>query len=227
MKTILKLIIFPTVLYSLVSCGSANKLTRSEQYAGLYEEKPVVLAVMPPINNTAMTEAKDLLYTSISKPLIEAGYYVLSPNLLMDMLKAESAYDSELFIDGDMKMFNKILGADAIVFSVIDEWAKKSVGIQTTIRYVIKSAYTNDIIFDRRCELYLNLAVNSSSGSALGALLDLAMTAINTASTDHIVAARKCNYFIFDDIPRGKYSPDYMKDMDIKSGPKNIKASVK
>ena len=36
------------------------------------EEKPITLLVMPPINNSTNVEAKDLLYTSISRPLVEA-----------------------------------------------------------------------------------------------------------------------------------------------------------
>ena len=155
-------------------------------------------------------EAKDLLYTSISRPLVEAGYYVFSPLLAMDILKAESAYDAENFFDASLTAFNDYFGADAVVFSVIDKWAKKGMGIQANIRYVIKSAYTSEVLFDRSCDLYLDLSVDTGSRGVLAALVDLAASAINTAVTDHIVAARKANYFIFRDIPRGKYSPDYM-----------------
>ena len=110
---------------------------------------------------------------------------------------------------------------------MIDSWAKKGLGIQTKIRYVIKSAYTNEILFDRSCDLYLDLSVNSGSGGALGALIDLAASAINTAATDHIVAARKANYFILRDIPRGKYSPEHMQDKEVIAEEKDVVARVK
>ena len=190
-------------------------------------EKPITLLVMPPINNSANVEAKDLLYTSISRPLVEAGYYVISPLLAMDVLKAESAYDAEMFFDAPLAAFQNYFGADAVVFSVIDSWAKKGLGIQTKIRYVIKSAYTNEILFDRSCDLYLDLSVNSGSGGALGALIDLAASAINTAATDHIIAARKANYFILRDIPRGKYSPEHMQDKEVIAEKKDVVARVK
>ena len=204
-----------------------NSVTRESQYAKMYEEKPITLLVMPPINNSANVEAKDLLYTSISRPLAEAGYYVISPLLAMDILKAESAYDSENFFDAPLTAFNNYFGADAVVFSIIDSWAKKGLGIQTKIRYVIKSAYTNEILFDRSCDLYLDLSIDSGSGGALGALIDLAASAINTAATDHIKAARKANYFILRDIPRGKYSPDHMLDKDVIAEEKDIVTIVK
>jgi hypothetical protein len=204
-----------------------NTVTRESQYAKMYEEKPVTLLVMPPINNSANVEAKELLYTSISRPLVEAGYYVISPLLAMDVLKAESAYDSEIFFDAPLTTFQNYFGADAVVFSVIDTWTKKGFGIQTKIRYVIKSAYTNEILFDRSCDLYLDLSVNSGSGGAIGALANLTASIINTAATDHIIAARKANYFILRDIPRGKYSPDHMLDKQVVAEKKDVVARVK
>ena len=224
MKRILYFVVLCCVA---TSCGMFNSVTRESQYAKMYEEKPITLLVMPPINNSANVEAKDLLYTSISRPLAETGYYVISPLLAMDVLKAESAYDSEMFFDAPLTAFQNFFGADAVVFSVIDSWTKKGLGIQTKIRYVIKSAYTNEILFDRSCDLYLDLSVNSGTGGALGALIDLAASAINTAATDHIIAARKANYFIVRDIPRGKYSPQYMQDKDVAAEKKDVVARVK
>lgn len=145
----------------------------------------------------------------------------------MDILKAESAYDSEIFFDRNLEPFNRYFGADAVVFSIIDSWTKKGFGIETKIRYVIKSAYTNEIMFDRSCDLYLDLSINSGSGGILGAVVDLAASAITTAATDHIVAARKANYFILSDMPRGKYSPEYMQDQDVKAMQKEMSAVVK
>ena len=209
------------------SCGTMSTVTRESQYAKMYEEKPITPLVMPPINNSTNVEAKDLLYTSISRPLVEAGYYVISPLLAMDVLKAESAYDSEMFFDAPLTAFQNYFGADAVVFSVIDTWAKKGLGIETKIRYVIKSAYTNEILFDRSCDLYLDLSIDSGANGLLGALVDLAASAINTAATDHIMAARKANYYIIRDIPRGKYSPEYMMDQETIAEPKDVVTIVK
>lgn len=220
-----KLMLLSLLAASLTSCGVA--VTRGSQYATMYDEMPLTILVMPPINNTTNVEAKDLLYTSISRPLAEAGYYVISPLLSIDILKAESAYDAELFIDKPLAMFKNYFGADAVVFSQIDTWTKRGFGIDTKIRYIIKSTTSNDILFDRSCDLYLDLRLNSGGSSALSQLVDLAVSAINTATTDHIEAARKANYYIFRDIPRGKYNPGYMKDKDVQAEAKDVKATVR
>lgn len=223
MKRILSL----SVAVAIISSCGVSKVTRGEQYAKMYEEKPVTLLVMPPINNTTNVEAKEFLYTSISRPLADAGYYVISPLLAMDVLKAESAYDAELFVNGSLTTFQKFFGADAVIFSEINSWTKKGFGIETDLRYFIKSAYTGEILFDRSCQLYLDLSVQSGGGSAFSALADLVASAISTAFTEHIEAARKANYFIFRDIPQGKYSPMYLKDMDVAAEKKDVKVNVK
>lgn len=208
------------------SCGTPSQITRGQQYEKLYEEKPVTLLVMPPINNTANVEAKELLYTSISRPLAEAGYYVVSPLLAMDILKAESAYDAEMFVESPLTMFKDYFGCDAVVFSEINAWAKVGFAIEANIRYFIRSAATGEIIFDRSCDLVLDLQVRTGGNSVLSALIDLAASAINTAATDHIVAARKANYYIFNDIPRGKYSPDFGLDQNFAAEKKDISTTV-
>ena len=206
--------------------------TRSSLYPGMYEEHPVTLLVMPPINNTANVEAKELLYTSISRPLAEAGYYVIPPSLAMAVLRQESGYDAELFLDKPLKQFHEFFGADAVVFSVIESWAKQGLGINTEIRYIIKSALTDQVLFDRTCNLFLDLSVNSGSSSdsgrsLLSILVDVAAGAINTALTDHIEAARKANYYIFRDLPVGKYDNLFLQDQDVSTDPQNVTKYVK
>lgn len=223
-----KIIYFLAAAFFAVSCGSASKITRAEQYPGMYEEKPVVLLVMPPINKTTNVDAKDLLYTSISRPLAEAGYYVISPFLAMDILRNESAYDAELFVDAPLTTFRNFFDCDAVVFSEISHWEKVGFGIQAGIRYFIRSAKTGEVIFDRNCDLYLDLSVSSNSNdSALVSLVKLAASAINTAVTDHIEAARMANRYIFQDIPAGKYSLNYGIDGEFAAGEKDIRTSVR
>jgi hypothetical protein len=226
----MKKTIFLTAAAAMLLLASCASYTRGELYPKFYEETPVSLLVMPPINNTTNVEAKDHLYTSISQPLVEAGYYVISPHLALEMLKAESAYDAELFVDRDAAIFARVFGADAVIFSVIDEWRKVGVGIQTKIRYIVKSTKTNQVLFDRTCNLFLNLETevsDSKNKSLFETLLDVTATLVNTALTDHIVAARKCNRYIFSDIPRGKYSPDFMNDQEKAASEPNAHVTVK
>ncbi|MCQ2306396.1 MAG: DUF799 domain-containing protein [Bacteroidales bacterium] len=226
MRKPLNIIALVFVTLVVTSCG-ATRNTKGMQYAKLYEEQPVTLLIMPPINNTTNVEAKDLFFTSVSEPLAEAGYYVISPLMAMEIFRNESAYDAELFIDAPLGQFKEYFGADAVVFSRIESWKKVVTGINTKITYIVKSTTTNEVLFERTCNLTLDYTSNSTSGGLLGALIDVAVAAIETAVTDHIEAARLANECIFKDIPVGKYHPRYMQDMEDEAQPKVISRNIK
>lgn len=226
MRKPLNIIALVFVALVVTSCG-ATRNTKGMQYAKLYEEQPVTLLIMPPINNTTNVEAKDLFFTSVSEPLAEAGYYVISPLMAMEIFRNESAYDAELFIDAPLGQFKEYFGADAVVFSRIESWKKVVTGINTKITYIVKSTTTNEVLFERTCNLTLDYTSNSTSGGLLGALIDVAVAAIETAVTDHIEAARLANECIFKDIPVGKYHPRYMQDMEDEAQPKVISRNIK
>ena len=58
----MKKILFLIMLALMVSaCGSGTGLTRQSLYPEMYDERPVTLLVMPPINNTTKVEAKEYL----------------------------------------------------------------------------------------------------------------------------------------------------------------------
>lgn len=225
-----RIIIILSLAALAVSCGTTSKATRGSQYAKIYEEKPVTILVMPPINNTTNVEAKEYLYSSITRPLAEAGYYVISPFLALDILKSESAYDAELFVESSLEPFKKFFGCDAVIFCEIDDWTKRGFGIDTKLHYFIRSTHTDEIIFDRTCKLRLELSTNYSFGgsnSAISTLVNLAASAIKTAATDHVAAGRLANYYIFRDMPRGKYDEMYQKDQEISADQKDIETTVK
>ena len=87
-----KNILLAVISLLLVSCS--QKITRDMQYPKMYEEKPVSIVIMPPINQTQHVEAKDYFYTTMFAPLCEKGYYVFSPLLTMELFQSESSYDS-------------------------------------------------------------------------------------------------------------------------------------
>lgn len=213
----------------LSSCGSKEVVTKGDRYAGIYNENPHSLLIMPPINRTEDVEAKDQMYTSIARPLGECGYYIIPPQMSMDVLKQESAYDAEEFIDKPLNKFHELFGADAVVFTEIKKWKKRAVVspiIDVEVRYIIKSTKTNEIIFDRECDTEIDLSVESGSG-LLGFVIAKAVQIANTAKTDKVVAARLANYLAFRDLPRGDYSPKHGMDKENSSESPKVSGTCK
>lgn len=221
-----KVIIFGLVALIMSSC--AQQITRGEQYPKMYEEKPLSIVVMPPINQTQHVEAKDYFYTTLYTPLCEKGYYVYSPMLTMEMFQIESAYDAELFIEGDLSQFRNVLGADAAMFTIIKSWKRNNVGGSLTagVEYVLRSTITGETLYKREGLINVDTSINGGS-SGIGALVGLIATAVNTAATDKVVAGRKCTAFVLSDMPVGKYDKMFDQDQKQPAGKSFVKATVK
>jgi hypothetical protein len=223
MKKIIGIIM---AVVSLASCSTPTTL--SQQYPGMYEEKPLSIVIMPPINQTTHAEAKDYFYTTMYMPLCEKGYYVYSPYLTMEMFQQESAYDAEMFLEADLTPFRNVLDADAAMFTIIKDWRRNNVGGMLTVKieYILRSTKTGQTLYTREGEIKVDTSIHGGSGG-LGALVGMIATAINTAATDKVVAGRKCTAFVLTDLPAGKYSPMHEKDASNPAGKKIIKATVK
>ncbi len=222
-----KTILFALVAIALASCSSTKTLI--EQYPAMYDEKPLAIAVMPPINKTTHVEAKDYFYTTMYMPLCEKGYYVFSPNLTMEMFQQESAYDAERFLEADLTQFRNVLGADAVMFTVIKDWRRNNLGgsLSVDVEYILRSTKSGQTLYSREGKISVDTSVGNSGGGMFGSLLSVVATAVNTAATDKVVAGRKCNAFVLSDLPAGKYSPMFGKDSKSPAGKSLVKATVK
>ena len=218
------LLYFVVAAVILASCSNAKLLPKSEAYKNIYQEKPLSVLLLPPINKSTKVEAKELFYSSLSQPLTLRGYYVMPPLLSMEILKEESAYDAELFINNSMKQVGDLFGVDAVLFTTIHEWNKTAIASQINVKieYLLKSTRTDEILFHRTGDITLNVSVNTGSiiGNVVGSMLA-------TALTKEIVVARNCNYYTVADIPSGKYSPTFGLDSDLKAQPAEFKQVLK
>ncbi len=221
-----KILFIALAAITFVSCTTPR--TMGEQYAAMYDEKPVTIAIMPPINQTTHAEAKDYFYTTMYLPLCEKGYYVYSPYLTMEMFQQESAYDAEQFLENDLSTFRKVLGADAAMFTIIKDWRRNNVGgvLKVNVEYILRSTKTGQTLYQREGVISVDTSVKGGGGG-FGALAGLIATAINTAATDKVIAGRKCNAFVLSDLPAGKYSNMYEVDKTKPAGKSLIKATVK
>lgn len=141
----------------------------------------------------------------------------------MEMFQQESAYDAEQFLKADLSQFRNVLDADAAMFTIIKDWRRNNLGgaLTVDVEYVLRSTKTGETLYTREGKIKVD---TSSGGSGLGALI---ATAINTATTDKVVAGRKCNAYVLSDLPAGKYSGLFGKDSTNMAGAAFVKATVK
>lgn len=212
----------------MASCSTKQSMTKEQAYGLMYQNHPKTIAAMPPINKTNNVEAKELFYSSFTRPLAERGYYVLPSFLTMELFKSESAYDSELFLDGNLNRFGEILGADALLFTIIHRWEKTSLtkNITVEIEYILKSTKDNSTLFSRRGTIVYDLSSNNNQGGLAG-LIALASDILVTAATNPIYAARAANIYTLSDLPAGVYHSGYEIDKTTNAGLKNFTITIK
>lgn len=226
MKKLILMLVIATVILS--SCTTTAPIAKSVAYKGMYDEKPLSVLIMPPINRSTNVEAKEYFHSTLNSPIANAGFYVIPPFLSMEILKKESAYDSELFINAPLKKFSEVFGADVAVFTIIHKWDKSSLSAKVTVdvEYIFKSTKTNEILYTRRGEMKYDASVSTGLGGLGGLVADIASSALNTAATKYVDVARACNYYVFQDLPAGKYSPNYEVDGVKLAGLKVFKVNI-
>jgi len=215
MKNFILISILITIVLS--SCApSINKLTA---YSDIYEETPLSIMIMPPINKSTKVDAKMSFYNTLAMPIAENGYYAFPPSLSMQFMQDQSAYDAELLLDKSMNVINQAFDADAVLFTIIHEWRKVTIGstVIVKIEYLLKSAKTDEVLFNR-----IGLVTVTASSDTGNALADLAIGMLKTAFTKEVSIASTCNNYTFKDIPKGKYSSLYGTDQNIRVGKKEF-----
>lgn len=223
MKRLIFLLIGLSVFIS--SCTTTAPIAKSVAYKGMYDEKPLAILIMPPINRSTNVDAKEYFHSTLNVPIANSGFYVIPPFMSMEILKNESAYDSELFLDTPLNKFGEVFGADLALFTIIHRWDKNAVfaKVYVEIEYIVKSTKTNEILYTRRGNVTYDASVNSvGGGGVIGLVANMAASAISTALTDYVEVARVCNSFTFKDLPSGKYSPTFLIDKDEIAGSKEF-----
>ena len=145
------------------------------------------------------------------------------------MFQSESAYDAEMFLEGSLTQFRNVLGADAAMFTIIKSWSRSNIGGSLTVEveYILRSCVTGQTLYQREGKITLDTSVTTSSKGWLGALLDVAATAANTATTDKVVAGRRCTAYVLSDMPEGKYGLNFDKDQKRPAGKERVVSTVR
>lgn len=224
-----KLIFFIGIgMFFFTSCATTSKIPKSEAYEGIYKEQPLSILLMPPINRSTNVEAKEYFHSTLNVPLANMGYYVIPPFLSMEILKRESAYDSELFLDAPLNKFRDVFGADIVIFTIIHTWKKSGIAsnVYVEVEYIIKSTITNEILYTRKGKVTYDASISTGAGGIAGLIADLALSAVNTAATKYVDVARGCNLYTFKDLPAGKYHANYGTDGEPFAGKKNFNVKL-
>ena len=215
----LKNIILSFYILLLFSCASNVIITKSEAFPKMYDEKPLSILVLPPLNSTTAVEAKEYYLTTIAEPLSLNGFYVAPIEIVNQIMKDEGIDDSSEFLNLDPAIFNQYFGSDAILFTEILKWdtsyAVISGSVTVQIMFLLKSSYTGEVLWSYNESIRVNTTADDNNiGGSVGLLVQLVATAIKTAVTDYVPIAKNVNKIAISTLPFGSYHPRHNMDQE-------------
>jgi len=195
-------------------------VTKGAEFPLIYEEAPVTILILPPINESTAADAKEYYATTIQEPLSLSGYYVFPYEITTEILKMEGLYDAELLLSIPLSKFREYFGADAVLFTTITKWDLAYIVLASTLTVsvdcALKSTKSDQILWKYNGTVVIDLSGGSMGGGIAGLIAQLIVTAVSSAVADYVPYARMANYRAIASIPFGKYHPQYMKDREQK-----------
>ena len=209
-----------SVLLMVSLCACIPKTTtKIQEFPGIYEEQPLSILILPPMNESMAADAKEYYSTTIQEPLAYTGYYTFPYPLTTELLKMEGIYDSELLRDIPLAKFKEYFGADAVLFTTIKKWDLCYIVIASNLTVSIdcslKSTSTNQELWKYNGTIVVDLSGGNAGGGIAGLIASAIVTAVNSAIADYVPYARQANYSALHSLPYGKYHPQHNKDQNM------------
>jgi len=221
MRLLLKHVVITVIAtFYLSACVSPTIVTKESEFPGMYNEKPRSLLIMPPMNLSTASDAKDYYATTVEMPIAFQGYYVFPYEITSEVLKQQGVYDSELVYDIPLNKFYEYFGADAVLFTKIQKWDVSYLvlasDLTVSIDAEIKSTKTSEVLWKYNGTVVVDLSGGNGGGSIVGLIASAVITAVNTAAADYTTYAKQANGRFVGTIPVGPYHPMYLKDKNAK-----------
>ena len=113
--TLSRLVSFALAAGLFLLGGCASKVPAYD-YAAFQQAKPVSLLVMPPVNESPDIKATPAVWAQATRPLAEAGYYVLPVTLVDETFKQNGVSSAIEATDIPYTKLRDFFGADAAVY---------------------------------------------------------------------------------------------------------------
>lgn len=220
MKQVKFICLLFSILILLSACGPTYT-TKKDTFPDMYNEHPLTMLVLPPINMTTAADAKEYYITTVAEPLSFAGYYIYPIEVTTDILKAEGLYDTELITNLPPQKFKQYFGADAVLYIKILQWNTSYYvlggNVTVSVDFLLKSTTTGKDLWKYDGTIVVDTTGGSGgAGGLAGLIVKVVATAIQTATTDYVPIAKRANIITISSMPYGKYHPNYDKDREDK-----------
>jgi hypothetical protein len=185
LQRFLKLFAAAALLALMAGCAGTS---RNIDYSAFKASKPRSIVVLPPLNQSPEADATYGMYSQVTVPLAEAGYYVF-PVALVD----ETFRQNGLTVAGDIHgvpaaKLREIFGADAALYIDIVEYGTKYIVISSntvvTASAKLVDLRSGETLWTGQASASSNEGNNNSGGGVIGMLVVAVVKQIINTATD-------------------------------------------
>jgi len=208
--------------------------TKGAQFPRMYQEQPVTVLILPPVNLTSSPEASVYYTTALGVALTRAGYYALPFEVTKAVLKSDGRVDPEAISWESAATFKAVFGADAVLFTAITDWNPRDPITQDLrVGYNARLVSTADgeVIWDRIGRRVVEarkvvIGPGYATGTAVPMMVAPGLVSPNSTqapvvaasssaqqlTTEYATDAASAFVNLLSTLPAGKYHPDFLKD---------------
>jgi hypothetical protein len=161
---------------------------KTVDYAAFKESKPRSILVMPPVNESPDIKATYSLYSQVTFPLAEAGYYVMPVALVDETFKQNGLTNATEIQETSPAKLREIFGADSALYVKVTQYGTSYMVIssQTVVTATAKlvDLRTGTALWTGTASASSDEGGNNSGGGLIGMLITAAVKQIVNSSTD-------------------------------------------
>lgn len=174
------------IFFALLS-GCATKPPQYD-YAAFVQAKPSTLLVMPPVNESPDVKATSGVWAHATKPLAEAGYYVLPVALVDETFKQNGVYTANEAQEIPFPKLREVFGADAAVYIKVKKYGTSYQVIASETRVEIEGKIidlrTGSLLWEGKAFATSAEQSQQSQGGLVGLLVTAIVKQIVGTATD-------------------------------------------
>jgi hypothetical protein len=175
------------VSLTLGACATSNRA--GYDYSAFVAAQPASVLILPPTNVSPDVKATYGMLAQMTKPLAEAGYYVVPVGLMDSAFKENGVHNADEAQSISTKRLREIFGADAALYTEITEYGSsyQLVRAETAVaaRARLVDLRTDTILWEGSARASSAEQQNSNNGGGLvGLLVEAAVTHIANNLSD-------------------------------------------
>jgi hypothetical protein len=202
---------------SLLMLGGCATKAPPYDYSAFMKAKPASLLVLPPVNDSPEVSATPGVWSQATRPLAEAGYYVLPVTLVDETLRQNGVTSANDVQEIPLQKLREYFGADAAVYMKVRKYGTSYAVISSETLVEVEARIvdlrTGELLWQGQARATSAEQQQQSQGGLVGLLVTALVKQIVGTATDAsynyagIASYRMLGAPRYNGVPAGPRSP--------------------